>query len=517
MRSLVAHIALIAACSTSPDKGPRASDPFEDLGEIPDVEIILPEDPADALEGYACATDTTCEPSEALVDGTCCELGDAILHEDEIGGHETVGIETDGRFVAACGGFGAPLTDLADPKDPRSRGTLSERCQNLTFGPINAAGERLAWVTHHGDSWVSEPQLWAYAIPEVGAPILRQLVRSRDLLFEGLAYADGHLYVATHASGLEVYAVAEDGQLTAQARVGGFTNAREVLADASHTYVLDDDELVILARDTATDLRRVGALTLAAMGRDFDLRGDEIVVGLGEAGVEVVDISDRSSPTSVRVVSAGGSVQGVAYGDGFVTTASWDHVAVLDDTSWVLLGTERVNPYPGFEQDLAIAAWGDKIYVGEWLRSHVLTVLPDRIAPDVWIDEALISFAPVEGSQRTIRLQNRGPVPLSVDEILSDDPAFELGDTSFEVPAWGEARFTVRYHPSGRTDQGVMDVVSDDPDQAPFQVGLFASAGGRLKEGDTLTDDFAFLDPTGAEDLDNLRGNVWMLAYFALF
>ena len=39
----------------------------------------------------------------------------------------------------------------------------------------------------------------------------------------------------------------------------------------------------------------------------------------------------------------------------------------------------------------------------------------------------------------------------------------------------------------------------------------------RFRNSDQLTRAFGFLDPSGAGDIDNLRGKVTVLAYFALF
>ena len=50
-----------------------------------------------------------------------------------------------------------------------------------------------------------------------------------------------------------------------------------------------------------------------------------------------------------------------------------------------------------------------------------------------------------------------------------------------------------------------------------FRVHLLAGDSDRLDIGDTLGDEFGFLDPTGAGQVEGLRGHVTVLAYFALF
>ena len=53
-----------------------------------------------------------------------------------------------------------------------------------------------------------------------------------------------------------------------------------------------------------------------------------------------------------------------------------------------------------------------------------------------------------------------------------------------------------------------LSTLSEDPETLPGSA--FVVAGDHLHA-------FAFLDPTGAGQLDNLRGHVLVLSYFALF
>ncbi|MBW2736998.1 MAG: hypothetical protein JRH20_31835 [Deltaproteobacteria bacterium] len=61
---------------------------------------------------------------------------------------------------------------------------------------------------------------------------------------------------------------------------------------------------------------------------------------------------------------------------------------------------------------------------------------------------------------------------------------------------------------------------SDDADATRRELAftvLVEDSSSRIGEGDTLTDAFGFLDPTGAGQVSALRGKVTVLAYFALF
>ena len=64
-----------------------------------------------------------------------------------------------------------------------------------------------------------------------------------------------------------------------------------------------------------------------------------------------------------------------------------------------------------------------------------------------------------------------------------------------------------------------LTIHTNDPDahQSPLELFLVSEVSDLIDEGDLLDQNFAFLDPTGQNQLENLRGKVLVLAYFALF
>jgi len=86
-------------------------------------------------------------------------------------------------------------------------------------------------------------------------------------------------------------------------------------------------------------------------------------------------------------------------------------------------------------------------------------------------------------------------------------------------PKQGRAFEVAFTPPAPESGQGSLILHSDDPDstQSPMSVLLVARDSPGLDVGDTLTEEFAFLDPAGSPDLSGLEGHVVVLAYFALF
>ena len=133
----------------------------------------------------------------------------------------------------------------------------------------------------------------------------------------------------------------------------------------------------------------------------------------------------------------------------------------------------------------------------------------------------MYAFDAAGQESREVWVHNRGALDLEVDWIGVSDDSFEVSETELLVPSGESRSFELSYAPPA-PDGSVQSLAlhSNDPDpiQEPLQLPLHAVDSGGIDVGDSiLVPEFAFLDPTGDEDVSNLQGHVLVLAYFALF
>jgi hypothetical protein len=157
--------------------------------------------------------------------------------------------------------------------------------------------------------------------------------------------------------------------------------------------------------------------------------------------------------------------------------------------------------------------------VAEWTRLHTLRRRLGYLAPDLWVTEQIFQFPPDEPTVRSVVVRNRGDMPLELHSIQTTDSAYGTTTPSLSVaPGQGDF-FEVSFAPPAMSPREKLCIVSNDPDpvDAEWSAGLLAETPSLLGVGDTLNNSFAFLDPSGQNQLSGLTGNVVVLAYFALF
>lgn len=447
------------------------------------------------------------------------ELGDSIVRLGEGSGAEIVAVDYDGRYVISCGGFGAQVDDVTDPSQPVFVTTAGKRCQNIAFGPLLEDGTRVFWLTHHGDTWVEEPFLNTYHLPPGDTGKIVDVIEDPKVLFEGLVWHQGHLFVTAHGGGLRLYETDPVGKPTLSATLGGFENALEIDVDRRHAYVADGvGGVKVVSIEDPDNPTHVGSAEPGGMVRDLDYDAGRLYLALGGDGVVVYDTADPTQLVEVGRAPAMGSVQSVSVDGGLLALASWSHIAVRDARNLQLLGTEKTEPLFNFEQDLGVLIADDLIVAGEWEATHLFRVVPDLIAPDIWLERDMIDFEPGVPDDEVVLVRNRGWRDLEVTNVWVDDAeAFAAQPTAFTIEPGGVAAVEVSFEPPHVSPNPVFAIESNDPDfgQAIETLPIFIRDSDALDVGEKLTEDFAFLSPTG--DLDGLRGQVTVLAYFALF
>jgi hypothetical protein len=480
----------------------------------------------DGFQCLGCNYGNDCSPGGPYLGEGCCSQGDALVKLSEGKGDEAVDLESDGKYVWVCGGFGVRVSDITNPQDPKLKGSATSRCQRIGLGPVLENGSRVFYLTHHGDSFVKAPHLWTYHLTASGKLELKKITKEANVLYEGMAWSDGHLYVAAHESGLKVYSTDPIGIPSPATTVDGFVNAWKVDAEEGYLYVADANGGVkVLSAAQPGAPVHVASLETSGSARDVEAYGDRLYVALGGDGVDIFDIAVPSAPVLKKHLDTLGSVQAVARDGDLLAFANWSHVELRDANTLHLLATEHTRHFPEFEQSLGIVVHDDNVFVAEWEGLHVLQHVPGLVAPDIFVQDDLLLFKTDVPNARALIIRNLGLLDLVISDIEVDGPGdFEFDKTALTVGP-GEAGVVeiVFYPPAGGgsfNDTSILIMTTNDIDEeeATYEMPLVAAtSGSKIDVGDSLDASFGFLDPNGLDNVNGLKGKVVVLTYFALF
>ncbi len=477
------------------------------------------------LECAACSRGVDCASDEAEhLKGTCCALGDALEHLGRGQGSEVVDLETDGEFAYLCGGFGMTVNDVRNVARPQGLGSVERRCQRIGIGPAQPDGGRIIYVSHHGDTWVDLPYLATYLHAADGGMERLAKMESAEILFEGMAWHDGHLYSATHQDGVRRYRTGANGIPAFVDVIEGFDNAWKIAALGDHLYVADGlGGLKVVALAGEDGAAVVATHATAGYAKDVAVGGGRVYVAMGGLGVDVFDIVAPGELEPAGRIDSMGSAESVTVADSVVAVAEWRHVATYDPVTLRLIATEDVRAFPDFDEHTSVTAHGDVLFVAEWEGLHVLQHRPGLLAPDIWVEEDLLEFPADRRTARALVIRNRGLQELRVEDISVADPEhFSVDVRQLVVPPGGADVVEVTFDPGlaeAISLRSRLTLLTNDPDvvQDPLDMYLIASETNRTDIGEAVPDELSFLDPTGGGDINALRGHVTVLAYFALF
>lgn len=530
---LACNVLFVLLVATSawgcPSAPPRLGD--DDDATVDDDDSTPPPDEPGAyhpaLEDLPCASGEDCAADGPFIEGTCCTVGDSLLAVGTGSAAEAVDVDVspDGQYAVLCGGFGARINDVSDPSNPTPVGTVTSRCQRTAWGPVLADGTHVLYLAHHGDSWVGTPALTTVHLSPSGDTSYADTESTPGVLYEGLRWSDGHLYVAAHSGGVRVYSTnPADGIASLLAVVPGFTNAWKLDVGGpgdAWLYVADDTRLQVLDISEPAAAAIVGGIDLEARGRDVDVEGTRAYVAIGGAGVEVMDIAKPAAPTRVATIALEGSAQGLGAQGDLLAVAAWRYVALYDTSSLKLIGTEQTRGAGAFEQDFGVDLRDGHLFVAEWERLYVLEHRPGYVSPDLWITAELFDFPAETTSSRTTEVLNRGPLPLEISSITTSAPAsLSVSASSLTLEPGARADLVLTYAPpapDSSTQALLLESNDVDPGQSSASLLVRVSQSSQIGVGDALGPEWGFLDPTGQGDVANLQGKVLYLAYFALF
>ncbi len=497
---------------------PTAASPHTSDSGTPSLEGPDPEDDLSGLAGLACAAQQRCAPaSAAWLGDTCCAFGDALEVVQTLPVQRGVDIAARDDVVVGCSGNGGFVAHVDDDGLLRSVEAPVERCQRIAIGPASTDGTRRIYLAARGDT-VEAPALTV--LEETTDGVLSRVTQLREpfVMYEGLALVGDHLWVAAHAGGLRGYALDAERGIVLVSTLEGLENASGVAADGSLLYVADEASVAVVDVADPAAPKRIATVPTAQGRKPRDLALDDthLYVALGPGGLQVFRRDGRTLAEE-RTLDLDGSIQGVDVRDPYVAVAAWDHLALLERDGLDRVGGLKLAA--PFEQTWAVALSEDFLFGMEWSGAHTLRIHEGLVAPELAAESELLAFAGEEGGTRGLWLRNRGPLSARLGAATVDHPSLTAEVERARVPTGERALTIVRFTPPGpKEGVATLSVVGNDPSpfERPLQIPISARSGPELDVGDSLTEAFAFLDPTGADDLANLEGRVTVLAYFVL-
>jgi len=386
------------------------------------------------------------------------------------------------------------------------------RCQHLAID-----GDR-AYITSRGD----EVQPAFVAVFDLaGEP--RELAKLPITgAFEGITARDGRVYVARHGDGVAI--LERDGdEHRVLGTVDGLVNAWGVELVGEHLLVADGEAgvaIVSVADPRAPRIEKT--IPLDGSARGVAVRGDHAYVAAGAGGVVVLDVSDPAAARFVTQIATPTSVQQVSTTASHLYAAAWGEVRVLDIADPAaprLVASERLASDAPFTRVLGVAAIDDIAFVGEWSGLFAYRLHPERIAPEIRVDEDTIELGAVDVGQRrvyTVMVENEGRAPLSVRSVTASSP-FRIDGLPETILAGSAVAVHVTYVADhDRQVTGRLVIETDDPDESTLAIPIHANREGLAVGQPAPPLDILLLDGTRLDSAD-LAGRPVLLAYFATF
>lgn len=239
----------------------------------------------------------------------------------------------------------------------------------------------------------------------------------------------------------------------------------------------------------------------------------------GSGGLDIFDISDASSPALVSNFRTDDVCVGVSVDGSLAYLAEWNTMEVVDVSdpgNPTLVGWEDTPT-----RAMGLAASGGYVLVADWYTA-VTFQYGDAPDPDVYIQPEFIDFTDYD---TTLIIWNTGESDLDV-EVGVDNLDFQVDITSATIKPGMELKVNITYFPplgnhsgsipstSGRSEEGVLYVLSNDPEE-PFEQVWLAVDTDYLIVGD-IAPDFELADVPGSTySLSDQLGKVTVLAFYA--
>lgn len=458
-----------------------------------------------------------------------------------------VAADPDSQTVFMCTGTRGMLpvdvSDLAQPSVYWVKGLFGgstgpemtlPRCQHVVVlsDVLDTQGQpmRVVAVTHHGDELGATPFLRTLLIPDkpATAPSVFTVTDLDEVLepgvvYEGLAVANKHLFVAAHDGGLRVYEIGPEGKLSHVSTTLGFENAWNVLINGSWAYIADAaGGLKVVDISDVKQPQITTTVELPGIAKDLTVTEQTLVVSLGTAGIAILDVTNPAAPVLRSFVETYGSATSLASAEGIVHIANWNDllsVDVRDADKPLVVASETGATTKDIPRFLAVDVVGNTVFGGEWTGLQTFSFIPGAVAPEVRFMAPVLDFGALttKADTQALVVYNDGYLPLTIKP--TNLPAWAtVKPQSLVIPPTSVDVFEVTVGPTPTKLDTQISFVTTDPDEQEASIWISANLPG-VGVGDmfpTATfQDFATGEPLLAKDL--WQGKVTLLAYFATF
>jgi hypothetical protein len=318
---------------------------------------------------------------------------------------------------------------------------------------------------------------------------------------EGLAFAEGRLFVGVRDEGVRVYDVSDPAKPVETGRGGALSGTWELAATGDGWLYAADASMGLVPFDVSDPDRPAMGSPLTFDGGVLHARyaDDRVYVSLGSAGIAVVDVLDRSAPVDLGRFETGGSVVMTDVAEGRLWAVDHRAVTVFDLATGLPIQQDLVEQF-----SLAVSATGNRAVVGDWNLIEVWS-LGEGSAPALdLVDDVRHANGAAE-----VTLTNRGGADLSLLGASADDDDAIIEVSGALLPPGESAVLRV----SGLTTDTQLCLASNDPDGPTRPVVMRAAAA---PPAGVAAPDFALVDLDGTtRRLSEQLGNPVLLVYFA--
>jgi hypothetical protein len=292
------------------------------------------------------------------------------------------------------------------------------------------------------------------------APVFGPALQEEGVSYEGLDYANGHVFVALHAGGIGVYDV--DPITLAMTRVasaeGIVPNAYDIHVVGDYAYVVDEWEgLYILNVSDIQNITLVSQLYVGGITRDVRYDDGYVYIAAGTPGFAIVNVQDVNNPVLESMTPAYSTVTRIGVHDNRVSVAAWIDTRVYDVTDKAspgFIGGVRIETPKTYTGDtlherpditariLGTDLYGDNLFIGDWWTPFTYQIVADRQAPYQVIAEDVYYMStgavdPGATGTYTLNMQNDGNADLTVYDSWTTSDQFVITPRLVMIPPGG--------------------------------------------------------------------------------
>lgn len=292
----------------------------------------------------------------------------------------------------------------------------------------------------------------------------------------GMASSGPYLYVAALDGRLLTFDVTDPTAPTLVHTMEGLASPREVVLPGPPLPVayVADALLGVVVVDLSDPSRPVPVHTTPTAGstQDVAFGGGVLFAASGLAGWEAFDLSKPEAPVSLGAHPTGGPVVSVAVAGGWLWAADHAGVSVFDVSdpeSPVQRGAE-----PTAQVALAVATDGVRGFAGDWEFLDLFRLDPASLAPQAAPSSDALYFE--EGGSDTLRVRNRGPVPLHLSGASIDAAGYEVLTDRLDVAPGEVMEVRVTWPGEGPAPGATLCLATDDPSEPVREIALASTS-----------------------------------------